>query len=248
MLPAAVVAAVLFVSPVTPPSRAQAGEAVAPAAKAPPPAATKLPAPPSHSAVATPAETPDPAAAELARKVQALYEKTRDLEARFTQTYLYAGLGRRLVSTGTLKVRKPGLMRWDYATPSKKTIAVTGKKLVQYEPDEKQAYVDEAFDATAMSAAVTFLLGRGDLGKEFQPSLGEGGTLVLTPRLPDPRVERIVLTVGPEGEVLGTTVLDGTGNENRLVFEGTRRNAGLAEADFQVVLPKDVRRLSPPGR
>jgi outer membrane lipoprotein carrier protein len=190
---------------------------------------------------------PAPAAA-LARKVQSLYERTRDLEARFTQTYVYAGMGRRMVSTGTLKVKKPGLMRWDYATPVPKTIAVTGKRLVQYEPEERQAYVDEAFDATAMSAAVTFLLGAGDLEKEFHLSLGEAGALVLVPRQPDPRVERITLTVGPEGEVLGTAVLDGSGNENRLAFEGTRRNAGLDDGDFQVKLPKDVRRIAPPGR
>jgi outer membrane lipoprotein carrier protein len=208
-----------------------------------PPAPAALPAVPAPDAQAVPA----PAAA-LARRIQALYERTRDLEARFTQTYVYAGMGRRMVSTGTLKVKKPGLMRWDYLTPVEKTIAVTGKRLVQYEPEERQAYVDEAFDATAMSAAVTFLLGAGDLEKEFHLSLGEAGALVLVPRRPDPRVERITLTVGPEGEVLGTAVLDGSGNENRLAFEGTRRNAGLADADFQVTLPRDVRRIAPPSR
>jgi outer membrane lipoprotein carrier protein len=71
---------------------------------------------------------------------------------------------------------------------------------------------------------------------------------VLTPRAPDPRVARITLTVSAEGEVLGTAVVDGAGNENRLVFEGLRRNVGLADAAFQVALPADVRRIAPPGR
>jgi len=198
--------------------------------------------------LAAPAPTPADPAAALVKKVQALYERTRDLEARFTQTYSYAGLGRRAVSTGTLKVKKPGLMRWDYATPSRKTVAVTGKRLVQLEPEENQVFVDEAFDATAMSAAVTFLLGTGDLTREFSPSLDAAGALVLTPRAPDPRVARITLTTGPDGEVLGTAVVDGAGNENRLAFEGLKRNAGLADADFVVALPKDVRRITPPGR
>lgn len=228
----ALLAAALLVGPLAAPAQAPAA---APAAK-----------PVAEPAAAKPA--PDPAALALAQKVQGLYEKTRDLQSRFTQTYVYAGLGRRLVSTGVLKVKKPGLMRWDYATPSRKTVAVTGKKLVQYEPEDGQAYVDEAFDATAMSAAVTFLLGKGDLAKEFDPTLGEGGSLVLTPRVDDPRVLRIVMTVGPDGEVLGTTVFDGAGNENRLAFTDIRRNAGLADADFAVALPKDVRRLAPPGR
>jgi outer membrane lipoprotein carrier protein len=198
--------------------------------------------------LAAPAPTPADPAGALVKKVQALYERTRDLEARFTQTYSYAGLGRRAVSTGTLKVKKPGLMRWDYATPSRKTVAVTGKRLVQLEPEENQVFVDEAFDATAMSAAVTFLLGTGDLTREFSPTLDAAGALVLTPRAPDPRVARITLTTGPDGEVLGTAVVDGAGNENRLAFEGLKRNAGLADADFVVALPRDVRRITPPGR
>lgn len=189
-----------------------------------------------------------PPAAELARKVQAYYERTRDLEARFQQTYTYAGFGRRLVSSGTLKVKKPGMMRWDYEKPARKTVAVKGSRLVQWEPEENQAYVDDRFDASAMSAAVTFLLGEGDLAREFAISGGEGGTLVLRPREPDPRVESITLTVGAEGEVTGTRVVDGSGNVNDIRFSDVRRNPGLSEAAFDVTLPKGVHRLEAPAR
>jgi outer membrane lipoprotein carrier protein len=205
-------------------------------------------APAVPTASAAPAPGASVGAAASVRKVQALYERTRDLTARFTQTYTYAGLGRRAVSTGTLRVKKPGLMRWDYATPSRKTVAVAGRRLVQYEPEENQAFVDERFDATAMSAAVTFLLGTGDLARDFVPTLDAAGALVLTPRTPDPRVAHITLTTGPDGEVLGTAVVDGAGNENRLAFEQLQRNTGLADAAFEVALPRDVRRLTPPGR
>jgi outer membrane lipoprotein carrier protein len=192
----------------------------------------------------TPAPAPSAtAAADLTRKVQGFYERTRDLEAAFTQTYTYAGLGRKLTSSGSLKVKKPGLMRWDYQSPSPKVVAVTGRKLVQYEPEERQAYVDESFDATAMTAAVSFLLGTGDLARDFTASLGEGGTLVLRPKQADPRVARIAFTVGPEGEVLATSVLDGAGNENRLAFSAIKRNAGLADAAFEVKLPAGTRRV-----
>src|SRR5512146_2267982 len=134
---------------------------------------------------AAPATAGKPGASEaeaLARKVQAFYERTKDLEARFQQTYVYSGFGRRQVSSGTLRVKKPGMMRWDYLKPTPKTIAVKGSRLVQYEPEERQAYVDDKFDASAMSAAVTFLLGKGDLAREFNLAIGEGGTLVLRPK------------------------------------------------------------------
>ncbi len=202
---------------------------------APPAGAPALP-PPSGDATA------------LARKVQAFYESTRDLKARFVQTYTYAAIGRRQVSKGTLEVKKPGKMRWDYASPTQKTIAVNGSRLVQWEPEANQAFVDDRFDATAMSAAVTFLLGKGSLEKEFLLSAGEGGTLVLRPRKADPRVETITLTAGPDGEVTRTRVVDGQGNVNDIAFEEIRRNPGIPDARFEIALPEGVRRLSMPGK
>jgi outer membrane lipoprotein carrier protein len=191
------------------------------------------------------APAPAPAAA-LAARVQSFYESTRDLEARFTQTYTYATFGRRQVSKGTLQVKKPGKLRWDYSEPEKKVVVVNGSKLVQWEPAANQVYVDERFDATAMSAAVTFLLGTGKLAVEFDLATDDAGRLVLTPKKPDPRVAQVVLTVGPSGEVTATRVVDGSGNVNELAFEKIERNAGISDARFTLDLPKDVHRVTPP--
>ncbi len=193
------------------------------------------------------APTSSAEAAALARRVQDFYEKTRDLEARFEQTYTYAGFGRKQVSKGTLRVKKPGMMRWDYTSPAPKTVAVKGSRLVQWEPEENQAFVDEKFDSSAMSAAVTFLLGKGDLAKEFEISESPGGALVLRPREPDPRVESIELTLGKEGDVKSTRVVDGAGNVNEIRFENVKRNAGIPDSAFDVKLPGDVHMVKAPG-
>jgi outer membrane lipoprotein carrier protein len=188
-------------------------------------------------------------AQSLARKVQDFYQRTQDLDARFTQTYTYGGFGgRRQTSKGRLRVKKPGMIRWDYESPEAKTIAVKGSRLVQYEPAVNQAYVDERFDASAMTAAVTFLLGKGDLAREFDPARNEAGELVLTPKEPDPRVESIVLEVAPDGAVRATRVRDGSGNLNEIRFEGVRRNVGLPDSAFELKLPGDVRRVQAPGQ
>lgn len=192
------------------------------------------------------AASPRADAAALAAKVQALYENTRDLEAKFTQTYTYAAFGRKQVSSGTLQVKKPGKLRWDYAQPERKVVVVNGSRLVQWEPEANQAYVDEHFDATAMSAAVTFLLGTGKLAAEFDLATDAEGRLLLTPKKPDPRVAQVVLTVGPSGEVTGTRVVDGAGNVNELAFERIVRNSGVPDARFALELPKGVHIVKPP--
>jgi outer membrane lipoprotein carrier protein len=200
------------------------------------------------AALALSAAAPPPAdAAALARSVQSFYERTKDLEATFVQTYTYAAFGRSQTSRGTLRVKKPGKLRWDYDEPSRKTIVVNGSRLVQFEPEPNQAYVDDHFDASAMSAAVTFLLGKGSLEKEFELAAGGDGKLVLTPRKPDSRVEQVVLTVGEGGEVKVTRVVDGSGNVNEITFQKLRRNVGLGDGVFVLDLPKDVHRVKPPG-
>ena len=194
------------------------------------------------------AAAPAADAHQLAARVQATYERTHDLESRFVQTYTYATFGRSQVSRGVLEVKKPGKMRWQYEEPARKTVVVNGSRLVQYEPEANQAYVDEHFDASAMSAAVAFLLGKGKLEKEFEPSLGEGGELILTPRRGDGRVARIGLRLDGAGDVTATRVVDGSGNVNEVRFEGVRRNGGLKDSDFELRLPRDVHRIAPPTR
>ena len=189
-----------------------------------------------------------PTPASLAQKVQSYYEHTGDLEARFVQKYTYATFGRTQTSSGVMRVKKPGKLRWDYEQPGKKTIVVNGAKLVQYEPEANQAYVDERFDASAMSAAVTFLLGVGRLEREFDLDADAEGRLVLTPKKADPRVARVVLTVAGNGEVTATRVEDGSGNVNAIAFEGIRRNVGLKDGAFVLELPKDVHYVKAPGQ
>jgi outer membrane lipoprotein carrier protein len=186
-------------------------------------------------------------AAALAKKVQGFYERTRDFQASFVQTYNYAAMGRAQVSKGTIKIKKPGKLRWDYLSPVPKTIAVSGNLLVQYEPEANQAYVDEKFDASAMGAAVTFLWGKGNLAGEFQLSVA-GDKLVLTPKKSDPRVASIELTVKEDGEVTTSRVIDGSGNVNEIAFTGASRNVGLKDTEFEVKLPADVHRMKVPGR
>src|SRR3990172_7952893 len=56
-------------------------------------------------ALAVTAAAPD--ASALAEKVQAYYERTKDFEAAFVQTYTYTAAGRSQTSRGTLRVKKP---------------------------------------------------------------------------------------------------------------------------------------------
>src|SRR5688500_858685 len=84
---------------------------------------------------ATPAAPPPSAGAEeLARRVEARHRTVRDLTARFVQTYRSGLVGREIVESGTLSLKRPGRMRWEYREPERKTFVSDGRKYYFYVP------------------------------------------------------------------------------------------------------------------
>jgi outer membrane lipoprotein carrier protein len=189
---------------------------------------------------------PDPGKA-LAQRVQGFYAHTKDFSAKFTQRYTYVALGKTDESVGTVEVRKPGLMRWDYAKPEKKTIYIEGKTLWIWQPEDKTAQVKRDFGGDQLSSAFGFLWGKGDLLKEFAPKkvempkdLPAGDALELTPLKPVPGVTKLLLVMSAKGEVLASVVTNSQGDVNQIVFSESKIDQGLDASRFHFEPPKDV--------
>lgn len=216
----------------------------APAAPATPVATKPVAAAPS--AQAAPATAPKVRA--LVERVQAFYERTRDFEARFTQRYAYATSHRTQVSQGEVKFKKPGLMRWDYQTPSQRTFLLAQDHAYALDP-EALTLTKSPLDQNQLSAAVTFLWGKGNLLDEFtiaeQACKGcQGVQLVLTPKKPDPRFQRILLEVDPKSaQVLKSTVIDPDGSTNEITFQGLKTNVKLTDEQFKLTPPPNTQIL-----
>lgn len=187
---------------------------------------------------------PELSAAELADKVQAFYEHTTDFSATFTQSYQYKAMARTQKSEGTVQVKKPGLMRWDYVKPHEKLFLLDGKALWIWDPSDKAVMVNREFSSDQLSAAVTFLWGQGKLSDEFEiqrvdkPAYG-ATVLELVPRKPQGGFTRLFFSVDPAtGAVVTSVVIDSQGNENRIEFSDVKTNTGLATSRFQFTVPK----------
>jgi outer membrane lipoprotein-sorting protein len=133
------------------------------------------------------ADEKDPVAAELLAKVQAFYDKTQDLTADVQQKYSFHAMKRTLTSSGTMQLKKPGLMRWDVKKPYGKQFVIDGQALYAYDSDDNEVTVKKDFSADSLSAAVTFLWGKGQLAREFEAKVVEkpeyGATVLERPRL-----------------------------------------------------------------
>src|SRR6185503_14502962 len=113
----------------------------------------------------------------LVRRVEERSRRTTSLVADFVQTYKSAALGRELVERGTLQLKRPGRMRWEYVHPEKKTFVSDGKSFYFYVPAERQVIVRE--QAGEQGIAVRLLSGEGGLLSQFQGTTDSDGRLKL---------------------------------------------------------------------
>src|SRR2546421_2404496 len=181
----------------------------------------------------------------LAQRVQRFYASTRDFSARFAQHYSYLALGRVEDSEGTVQVKKPGLVRWDYEKPDRRVIYLENRTLWIWRPDDQEAQVRENFGGDQLSSAFTFLWGKGDLLKEFAPrtvpppaGLPDGDALELTPLKPTPGVQKLLFVVGKDGQVLASVVTNPQGDVNQIVFSEAKVDQGLPDPLFHFAPPK----------
>ncbi len=181
----------------------------------------------------------------LTRLVQAYYAKTKDFSAKFAQHYTYVAMGRVEDSSGTVQVKKPGMVRWDYEKPDRRTMYVTGKTLWIWRPDDDEVQVKRDFGGDQLSSAFTFLWGKGDLLKDFSPKavpvpagLPRGDGLELTPVKPAPGVAKLLFVVARDGQVLASVVTNPQGDVNQIVFSDARVDQGLPDSLFHFEPPK----------
>jgi outer membrane lipoprotein carrier protein len=186
---------------------------------------------------------------EVVDKMQGFYEKIQDLKADFKQQVKNPTTGRTKESLGVVKLKKPGKMRWDYTKPEKKHFISDGSVLWVYEPEDQQAFKQE-MKSTNLSAAVTFLSGKGKLAEEFTFELLDAAkygskadyAVKLTPKQPSAQFKHIVLVVDPATfQAKQSIVTTPDGGESRVWFSGVALNKKIPDSEFKFTPPSGVR-------
>jgi outer membrane lipoprotein carrier protein len=186
-----------------------------------------------------PPESPE----ALARRIEHKHRTLTDLTARFTQTYRSGMLGKAVVERGSLSLKPPGRMRWEYRDPERKTFVSDGKTFYFYVPADRQVIVREQADARGIPALL--LSGRGDILTQFavteEPAPSDGvRRLRLVPRKPDAEMEHVLLDADAAARIRGITVVDAQGNRSQFAFDAFKENNGLRDSLFRFQVPRGV--------
>lgn len=190
------------------------------------------------------AQTSSPEA--VARALQQRYQGIRDFSADFTQSYRGGVLRTQTTERGTVSIKKPGLMRWNYTSPEKKEFVSDGKKIYFYVPEDRQVQVTDMPAADQATTPALFLAGRGNIGRDFVAAFAENappGTvaLKLTPRKSEPDYEYLVVAVDPDTmQIRALTTHDRQGGDSTLTFSNLKENRGLSDRDFAFRIPRGV--------
>ncbi|MBI4609676.1 MAG: outer membrane lipoprotein chaperone LolA [Candidatus Rokubacteria bacterium] len=169
--------------------------------------------------------------------LEGAYEKISDLRAEFIQNAFNRSLGQTIKAEGTVYLKKPGKMRWEYRTPTPQQIVSDGKSLWVYTPELNQVNVGEAPRALAGPAG-SFLAGLGRLRETFtvrflnplKVDAAGNPVLDLTPKRPEPVLTRLILTVDPKASLVRKAVLYDQ-FENTVTMEFTKVAVNLSLAD-----------------
>lgn len=203
------------------------------------------------------AQTAEPTAGELAASLQRKYDGIRDFSADFTHRYRGGVLKKELSEKGRVLVKKPGKMRWEYTAPEPKTFVSDGARIYSYIPQDKQVLVSKVPAENVATTPSLFLAGKGNLTRDFTPSLvdaPEGSpqgvlALKLVPRKPQPDYDWLILLVDPGTLSLrGLVTADSQGGTSSLTFANLKENVGLADKEFVFNVPRGVEIINDAGR
>lgn len=183
-------------------------------------------------------------ASQVAAALQEKYNQVRDFSADFTQEYESGVLKRKITERGTLQVKKPGKMRWDYTSPEKKLFVSDGTNLYLWVPADNQVTRSAVPKQDEATTAVLFLVGKGNLTRDFNVSFlpnvpaGMYG-LRLEPKLPERDYDWLELVVDQKTMQIRTlTAGDQQGGQSTFIFSKFKENIGLSDSAFAFKIPR----------
>ena len=177
--------------------------------------------------------------------IQRQYEKVSTFEADFTQRSYVKMMNQTQSVKGTVKIKKPGKMKWVYGTPDTQILISDGKNLWLYVPEEEQATKVPVESIYSSNTPALFLAGKGKLTQSFNvESVSEENKnilVTLVPKNDDQGLARLILHADKKNyQITGSTVYDKLGNKTEIRFSQIRINREIPEEQFQLKTPPGV--------
>jgi outer membrane lipoprotein carrier protein len=186
-------------------------------------------------------------ATEIARAVDAHYNKLHSFKSTFTENYQAPGIAR--TESGIVWLKKPGHMRWEYQAPREKLFVTDSQNAYFYVTGERQATRTSLKNIDDIRSPLRFLLGRTKLEKELDglslaPDIAplQKGDVVLrgVPKGMRDRVSEVLLEVSAARQLTRIVIMGTDGSTTDFHFAEIEEDVPLADSFFRFNPPPGV--------
>jgi outer membrane lipoprotein carrier protein len=200
-----------------------------------------LTAAPLHSETMAPAGAPvSKDLKQVLDRLQRHYHDTNSFTAKFNEEIATVGAPKRQ-RQGTVSFRKPGRMRWEFSDPEKQTIVSDGATLYSYDPDLNQVIETPLKQALKSSSATSFLLGIGNINRDFKAAFAHPATPTgLVDLILDAKTGGYKIEVGLDPtsyNLMTLTLTDQLGDVTKIDFSDIHDNVELPDSNFAFNAP-----------
>ena len=201
------------------------------------------------SSVQIPAAVTDSDLEASIKGLQKRYSAVQDLQMEFFQNFKNP---RRAMKTeaGILFLKRPGMMRWEYKTPTEKLFISDGKMIYFYLPGERQVQKTRVRESSDQRIPFLFLLGKGNLKRDFskvewvsdrEPVFPGNKMIYAYPKQGIDEFSKIVMEFDPyHYQLQRVTVFEVDGATSEFVFSNIRENTGTKTSLFNFKIPANV--------
>jgi len=184
---------------------------------------------------------------QLAQAVDNHYNHLRSLQSDFIE--IYRGDGPERVESGTLWLKKPRKMRWEYRSPKEKLFISDGEVVWFYMPEERQVRKTTLKKLDDLRSPLAFLLGKTKLEKELTglskvvedaPLDARDMLLRGVPTGMAGQVSEVQLEITPSDQIIRIVLMDADGAETEFRFASWKENVEMSDRRFQFTPPAGV--------
>jgi outer membrane lipoprotein-sorting protein len=191
------------------------------------------------------AAEPVKSAEQVIDALQKNYDSTIDFTADFRQQTEVKTLNRDLKAWGKLSFKRPGKMLWRYEEPKGQVVLADGAHLYFLQPEQNQVIKSPLKNAFRSDIPLSFLLGLGNLKKDFDAVLKASDDKQYTLRL-EPKGEaggfsEILMGVSrTSADIIWVSIRDAANNVTSLSFSNMRKGVGVQDSVFRIKIPDGV--------
>lgn len=186
-------------------------------------------------------------ASDIAHATDEHYNRLQTFKAEFTEMYQGPGISRS--ESGTLWLKKPGRMRWEYRQPREKLFLSDSHNAFFYVPGERQARKTAIKNLDDIRSPLRYLLGKTKLEKELEGlslapdvnPLNAGDTVLRgVPKGMKDRISSVVLEITPAHQISRIVIQEVDGTTTEFRFANVEENIAVQDSLFRFTPPPGV--------